>query len=158
MAIALGTALAISAAAGAGATVVSGIAQSKAGSKAAQVQGQAAADALAYTKQKDAQERADALAAQKANYTQWVARERRMAPYRASGQEASNTIAGLLGLPAVQMPEPEPPPAYLNGAGTTAAAAPQASPYVGSVRPITEPELMRLSDGRVVSRRSTRLR
>lgn len=97
-----------------GTSIASGKMQSGAAKTAAQLQTDAANKALAYTKQKDAQERADAMAAQKASYESWAAKERRMAPYRATGQGASQTIGHLLGVPAVDIPEPAPPPAYLS--------------------------------------------
>jgi hypothetical protein len=101
----------------------------KKATKAAQVESAGAAAALDYTKQKDAQERADSLAAQKANYEQWSARERRLAPYRGGGQGASQTIAALLGLPAVDIPEPAPPPSFLTPppSGATTATTPATS-------------------------------
>lgn len=128
--------LAVAAIVGAsGASAASGIygakKMSSSADKSAAIQSVSADKALAYTKAKDAQEHADMLAAQKANYEQWAARERRMAPYRGAGQGASETIAGLLGLPAVDIPEPAPPPAFLTpppAAATSAAPAAAGGP------------------------------
>lgn len=114
--------------------------------RAAAIQAEAANKALEYTKAKDAQDRADSLAAQKANYEQWSARERRMSPYRASGQGASQTIANLLGLPAVDIPAPAPPPSFLDAPAASAppggtpppsGSAVTGSANVGTIAPLT---------------------
>lgn len=102
--------------AAAGASVYGATKASRAANKGAKETSAAAHEALEYTKVKDAQDREDSLAAERANYEQWLARERRMAPYRSAGQGATNTIASMLGLPTAEFPEP-PMPAYLRDGG-----------------------------------------
>lgn len=85
-----------------------------ANSEAARLAAQSSREALDFEKQKAAQERADYIAAQNASYEQWAARERRLSPYRANGQGANDTLAGLLGLPHVNIAPPGPPPAFLK--------------------------------------------
>lgn len=90
-------------------------------------------ESIAYLKQKDAQERADKLAAERANYAQWAAREQRMKPYRAAGQGATNTIAAMLGLPSVNIPDPPPAPAYTQPVNSARTLTPYERAHGGTL-------------------------
>lgn len=85
---------------------------SDASERSADLYAQSQREALAFQREQAAQQREDFITAQNASYDQWAARENRLAPYRASGQGATQTLAGLLGLPAVHIPPPGPRPNF----------------------------------------------
>ncbi len=94
--------------------------QADAETAAAKQQADAAAAALQFQEQQAAQQRADNIAAQQANYGQWGYRQNSIRPMQASGLQANNTLAQLLGLPAqnAQLPDLPPPPNFANTSGT----------------------------------------
>lgn len=121
--------------AAAGASIYGAKKAGSAADKSAAAQSAASREALEYTKEKDRVERADALAAERANYEQYMARERRLSPYRSAGQGASNTIASMLGLPTAEFAEPSMPEYLREGATPPAGGA--AVSAGGSARRVT---------------------
>lgn len=110
----------------AGGTVAASKIASNSANKGTKAQLASNREALTSTQTKAALDRKDALAAQRANYQQYVAREQRYAPYRASGEAANQTIAHLLGLPNVTVAPPPAMPDYLKEQNTMAALLPKA--------------------------------
>lgn len=112
---------------------------SDANDRAAELASQSQREALDFQKQMASQEQANFITAQNANYDQWAAREKRLSPYRASGQGANQTLAGLLGLPAIDMPPPAPPPQFqtMDFGGKTMPAPTTLSGLAGSTKTTT---------------------
>lgn len=86
-------------------------ANAKAIEQAAQLQKQASDQTLAFEKEQAARQRADDIAAQNANFGQWTYRQNTIRPIQGAGLQATNTLAQLLGLPAVDTNLPNLPAA-----------------------------------------------
>lgn len=118
--------------------------QADAANRAAQLQADAAAKTLAFEQQQAGQTRADSIAAQQANFGQWGYHQNTIRPYQGTGLNAENSLAQMLGLPAVntQLPDLPPPPSFAtlptgSGAPPPATGGSSASPVDGSAASIS---------------------
>lgn len=128
-AAASGTAGIVSANKQAGAATDASNAQIAAANQAAQLQKQAADNTLAFEKDQAATGRADNITSQNANYQQWLYRQGIIRPTQGTGLAAENSLAQMLGLPAINtsLPATPPPPQFSGQAGSGSAPTANAS-------------------------------
>lgn len=105
--------------------------QEAAANQAAQLQATAAANTLAFEKSQADQTQSNFIASQGANYNQWLYRQGITRPYQSTGLSAENSLAQMLGLPAINttLPDTPPPPVFQTGDPGGPTAPPPANPH-----------------------------
>lgn len=92
-------------------------AQAAAAKYAADLQAKAAADTLGFEKDQAGLNQSNYVTAQNSNYDQWLYRQGLVRPYQSTGLGAENTLAQMLGLPAINTNLPNTParPTFQTG-------------------------------------------